>query len=91
MGGCEPPRECWKLILVLLQEQQKLLTSEPSLQPSCYLLKFYFYLFEVLSIEAQALYTVGKYLITVSKGKKSSKYMNSWQEKDETTLFLTSM
>lgn len=42
MGSCEPPYKCWKLYLVPLQVQQVLLTSEPSLQPSCYLLKILF-------------------------------------------------
>lgn len=44
MGGCEPPCKCWKLSLVPLQVQQVLLTSEPSLQPSCYFLKILFVL-----------------------------------------------
>lgn len=31
--GCESPRGCQKLDLVLLQEQPAFLSSEPSLQP----------------------------------------------------------
>jgi hypothetical protein len=31
---CEPPFECWELNLVPLQEQQVLLTDEPSLAHS---------------------------------------------------------
>lgn len=30
--GGEPPGKCWELSLVALQEQQVLLTAEPSLQ-----------------------------------------------------------
>lgn len=37
MGGCELQCECWKVNLVSLQEQQALLTSDLSLQPSCLL------------------------------------------------------
>lgn len=39
-----PQCECWKVNLVSLQEQQVLLTSDQSLQPSCYLLKSLFLL-----------------------------------------------
>lgn len=92
MGGCEPQCECWKVNLVSLQEQQTLLISDLSLQSSCYLLKSLFLL--IWSTKHRSLgliYTVGKYLIGVSKGKKQSNYKNSCQEKDKTTLFLASM
>ena len=37
--NCEPPCGGWELNLGLLQEQQVLLTTEPSLRPSCQTLK----------------------------------------------------
>ena len=38
--GCEPPCGCWELNSGPLEEQAMLLTTEPSLQPSYFSLKF---------------------------------------------------
>jgi hypothetical protein len=44
-GGCEPPCGCWDLNSGSLEEQSVLLTTKPSLQPSCFFsTSFYFYL-----------------------------------------------
>jgi hypothetical protein len=38
MDGCEPPYGCWELNSGPLEEQSVLLTAEPSLQPSLFVL-----------------------------------------------------
>ena len=41
--GCEPPCGCWELNSGPLEEQAMLLTSEPSLQPCCFVFETRFH------------------------------------------------